>query len=378
TSILRISDFDNDGNLVTIDLQKVQLDNSEIENYLLEENDIVINRVNSLTHLGKAILWKNLNKINTVYESNMMRIQSDSSVINPDYLIYILNSKPSRNYFRTVAKRAVAQCSINQQDIKSLIFFFPPLPEQTKIAQILTTWDNAIRTTEQLIQNSEQQKQALMQQLLTGKKRLFDENGKRFSGEWEKVRLGDLLNEVKARNQNDAIQRVLSVTNHSGFVLPEEQFSKRVASENVSNYKVVKQGQFAYNPSRLNVGSFTRLDKFSDGILSPMYVVFAVKSSLNSDFFLYWMQSHEAKQRIKNSTQGSVRESVGFDALCSFPLRIPPLLEQQKIAAVLTAADNEIDTLKQTLCRLKTEKQALMQQLLTGKKRVFVALDEQE
>ncbi len=210
-----------------------------------------------------------------------------------------------------------------------------------------------------------------MQQLLTGQKRLLDENGVKFGDEWEKTNLKNLLKEEKARNRDKAITRVLSVTNHSGFVLPENHFSKRVASDEVSNYKVVKKGQFGYNPSRINVGSFARLDDFDSGILSPMYVVFEISTpKLDSNFFNFWMQSHEAKQRINNSTQGSVRDSVGFDAMASFPFKLPTIKEQEKIAQVLTLADREIDLYKEQLDKLKLEKKALMQQLLTGQKRV--------
>lgn len=262
---------------------------------------------------------------------------------------------------------------VNRNDLHAVKVKVPPLPEQQKIAKILTTWDKAIDTTERLIDNSKQQKKALMQQLLTGKKRLLDENGKRFEGEWFKTDLKELLKEVSARNKDESIERVLSVTNHSGFVLPEDQFSKRIASKNTSNYKVVKKGQFGYNPSRLNVGSFARLEDYEEGLLSPMYVIFSViENKLDSDYFLQWMHSHEANQRIKNSTQGSVRESVNFSALTSISLKLPPLEEQQKIAAVLTNADKEIELLEQQLADLQQEKKALMQQLLTGKKRVTV------
>ena len=84
------------------------------------------------------------------------------------------------------------------------------------------------------------------------------------------------------------------------------------------------------------------------------------------------MKSNEAKQRIKGSTQGSVRDSVGFDALCSFPFRIPPLDEQKNISAVLVTADKEIQVIQIRRDQLKQEKKALMQQLLTGKRRVQV------
>ena len=258
---------------------------------------------------------------------------------------------------------------------KKLKIAVPPFPEQQKIAQILSTWDKGIAVTEQLLANSQQQKKALMQQLLTGKKRLLEENGVRFEGEWRKQRLGSLLKEGKERNKDNSISRVLSVTNHSGFVLPENQFSKRIASDEVSHYKVVRKGQYGYNPSRINVGSFARLDQFSEGLLSPMYIVFSIDSvELDSDFFLYWMQSNEAQQRINNSTQGSVRDSVGFDAICSFLFKMPSLEEQKKISAVISASLQEIKLLETKLDYLQQEKKALMQQLLTGKRRVKIAV----
>ncbi|MFI3155252.1 MAG: hypothetical protein QX199_03760, partial [Methylococcaceae bacterium] len=120
TSILRITDFNNEGNLVTDELQKLKLEPNEVENYRLSPKDIVVNRVNSLTHLGKSILWQETNGDVTVYESNMMRIQPDQAAILPEYLIRVLQSEPAREHFRKVAKRAVSQCSINQQDVKSL------------------------------------------------------------------------------------------------------------------------------------------------------------------------------------------------------------------------------------------------------------------
>lgn len=259
----------------------------------------------------------------------------------------------------TVAHMRVPDCG-------EILLNVPPLIEQKKIAQILSTWDQAIATTEGLLNLARQQKKALMQQLLTGKKRFPG-----FEGKWKRIHLKAVLYEEKARNRSNLIERVLSITNHSGFVLPEEQFSKRVASDDVSNYKIVKKGQFGYNPSRLNVGSFARLDRFEEGLLSPMYVVFSIKpDQLNSEYFLNWMQSNEAQQRINGSTQGSVRDSVGFDALCGFPSLLPSIEEQEKIASILAASDQEIETLQSQLDGLKQEKKALMQALFTGKRRV--------
>ena len=258
--------------------------------------------------------------------------------------------------------------NLNTSILFELPLISPPLPEQIKIAEILSTWDNAINTVQKLLTNSQQQKKALMQQLLTGKKRFAG-----FEGEWDNKKLESVLYEESSRNKDLSISRVLSITNHSGFVLPQDQFSKRVASDDVSNYKVVKKGQFGYNPSRLNVGSFARLNDYDLGVLSPMYVVFSLKEDkLCSDYFLFWMQSNEARQRVLSGIQGSVRASVGFDDFAKISFKLPSLAEQQKIASALTTVDQEIDNLRAQLNHLKQEKKALMQQLLTGKRRVKV------
>ena len=256
---------------------------------------------------------------------------------------------------------------------KKIKIFYPALSEQVAIRNILLSCDKRISIIEKTIANKRQYKRALMQRLVTGKLRF-----PKFIGQPLHIKqLGDFIEEVTDRNKTQSITRVLSVTNHSGFVLPEERFSRRVASENVSNYKIVRNGQFAYNPSRINVGSLARLQQYDEGILSPMYVIFKHDSAtLDSEFLWQWLNSEEAKKRIVASTQGSVRDSVGYNTLASFSLKIPTLPEQREIAAVLCAADREIDQLKQKLEAYKQQKKGLMQQLLTGKKRINLGKKE--
>ncbi len=376
--IIRISDTDRNS---IHDKSPVYIndDNSAgLERYALSTGDIILSTVGSRPHLLDSMVGKAVQippkDDGALLNQNLVKISPKKKLITNNYLFSMLKKNKFNFFISTLVRGNANQVSITLNELFSYKFLLPTYDEQRKIAKILSTWDKAIATTEKLIATSQQQKKALMQQLLTGKKRLVDpDTGKVFEGEWELTHLKSLLIEEKSRNKDNKITRVLSVTNHSGFVLPEDQFSKRVASENISNYKIVKQGQFGYNPSRLNVGSFACLNQFSEGVLSPMYVVFSTNDSkLQRDYLSYWMDSHEAKQRIKNSTQGSVRESVGFDALCSFPFILPALNEQQKIASVLTAADKEIELLQAKLAHLKDEKKALMQQLLTGKRRVKV------
>ncbi|MFM4649038.1 restriction endonuclease subunit S [Aeromonas bivalvium] len=370
TQILRITDFDNEGHLVTDELQCLHLENNEVENYKLTSRDIVINRVNSLTHIGKSILWLNNTDCTTVYESNMMRIQPDESAILPEYLIRILQSEPAREHFRKVAKRAVAQCSINQQDVKSLSFPLHPLPEQKKIAQILSTWDRAISSTEQLLANSQQQKKALMQQLLTGKKRLLDNNGVRFSGEWKWLKASELFKTISLKN-NSETEELLAVTQDQG-VLPRSMLDRRVVMPDGSTqgYKLVVPGNFI-----ISLRSFQGGLEYSNhrGLVSPAYTVLEPIRLIDDEFYKQYYKSYDFIGHLAVAVIG-IRDGkqISYEDFSFLKLPYPSLEEQQKIAAVLSTADKEISALQQKLDALKQEKQALMQQLLTGKRRVLM------
>lgn len=244
--------------------------------------------------------------------------------------------------------------TLNRNNVHRLKCRIPNTQVQDKIVRIFEQWDTAIEKTEALIDAKERQ----FGWLVT---RLINKSGHK------KKQLSDFISEVSMRNRGNQIDRVLSVTNHSGFVLPEYQFERRLANANVSNYKIVQQGQYAYNPSRINVGSIARLDDWYDGILSPMYTVFKLDEKVvDSDYFLHWLSSSEAKQRIKKSAQGSVRETVSFGDLGAIPICLPELSVQQNIAHTLNTAQQEITLLKKLADQYRTQKRGLMQKLLSG------------
>ena len=326
--------------------------------------DIVITTRGSIGHFA----YYNHKKYQSMrINSGMAILRPNVNYTYPDFLYEVCRSQIVKTQIEK-ASFGSAQPQLTIAIIKKFRIPVPPLPEQKKIAAILSTWDRAIEGTEKLLANSQQQKKALMQQLLTGKKRLPG-----FTGEWKNTKVGNYISERKKRNKNSISQLVLSITNRHGFENPEEYFSKRVASSDISNYKIVKTGDFGYNPSRINVGSFARLKKHTTAVVSPIYVVFHTsEKNLDGTYFDFWMHSHSAQQQVLNSTQGSVRNSVNFDSLCQFKIKLPPLPEQKAIAAVLTTADEEITALESDLSRLRQEKKSLMQQLLTGKRRVTV------
>jgi type I restriction enzyme S subunit len=279
----------------------------------------------------------------------------DTQACSAEYLYYWFDSQDLQRFCNDGTVPVINGTNLKRQRV--------PLPSfalQQEIASLLSTWDTAIQKTEQLIAAKERHYSHELSRLIS-------------RGHHPHVHVGTFAEEVSARNRGGNEARVLSVTNSRGFVLPEDQFERRVASADLSNYKVVHRGQYAYNPSRINVGSIARLDGWDDGVLSPMYVVFRLdENKANSDYFLHWLNSHEARQRIKNSAQGSVRETVSFSEFAAITIPLPALHTQTAIARYLTVLREEIDLLGQSVAALKTQKCGLMQKLLTGQWRLPV------
>lgn len=271
------------------------------------------------------------------------------------------------NYFRHrslkpfLTRQGAGRYKLNKAALQEIPIVLPPREEQGAINDLFREWNTAIQKTDHLIAAKERHYRHELSRLIS-------------RGQHPHAHVGAFAEEVSARNRGGNEARVLSVTNSRGFVLPEDQFERRVASADLSNYKVVHRGQYAYNPSRINVGSIARLDGWDDGVLSPMYVVFGLdEAKVNSDYFLHWLNSHEARQRIKNSAQGSVRETVSFSEFAAITIPLPDSNTQTAIARYLNALHEEIDLLGKSVAALKTQKRGLMQKLLTGHWRLPIA-----
>jgi len=259
---------------------------------------------------------------------------------------------------------------ISRNDVLHTPILIPPLPEQKKIAQILSTWDKAITTTEQLLTNSQQQKKALMQQLLTGKKRLLDKNGVRFSGKWKTYKFGNLFKERVETGRNDL--PLLSITADDGVVYQEETGRKNTSNEDKSKYRRICINDIGYNTMRMWQGRSSLSDK--EGIVSPAYTIVTPTGAVCPAYAAYLFKLPALVHMFYRHSQGLVSDTwnLKFNHFKNISWQVPSVDEQQKIAAVLTAADQGIPALHQKLDALKQEKKALMQQLLTGKRRILI------
>src|SRR3990172_1784148 len=331
-----------------------------VDRFQVHPGDFLISRSNTLDKVGRSALYRGgLEECS--YPDLMMRFRVGSSRVDLDYLDAYLRSERVMKYIqRSATGTSGSMKKINQAVVEGIPIVLPSLIEQRQIAAILSIWDEAIGKTERLIEGKERRYLWLLSSLISNMKHPHGH-------------VRDFTSEVSRRNNGATINRVLSVTNNRGFVLPEDQFERRVASSDLSNYKSVTSGQYAYNPSRINVGSIARLDGWDIGVLSPMYVVFKInENKVISDFFLHWLESHEAKERICKSAQGSVRETVSFTDLGAIPFPLPTRDHQEVIAETLNTAQREIDILKKQAEAYRKQKLGLMQKLLTGEWRVKI------
>ena len=313
----------------------------------------------------------------------MVMLRPHKSEVDPVFLSMILNTERTKNdIYRLSIGSTVSR--INIADIKKLKVASPPLPEQQKIAKILSTWDKAISTTECLIDNSTQQKKALMQQLLTGKKRLLDDDGKPFEGEWEEVTLQSVLDLMrsglsrKLENENVGIAVIRSNNMGSKYtnnVDLKYWYLDDPQGANVSNY-ILDDGDLLVNfiNSLSQIGKACIYRKNLD--VDAIYTTNILRIKPNTDkvdpIYLYLLtQTANYDSYITSITKPAVNQaSFTTKEFGNLKFNLPPLKEQQKIATVLTNADREIELLEQQLADLQQEKKALMQVLLTGKKRV--------
>lgn len=270
----------------------------------------------------------------------------------PEFIYYLLTSFDFKKFSDKTGVPGV-----NRNDLHAVKVGVPPLLEQRKIAKTLSTWDKAISTIEKLIETSKQQKKALMQQLLTGKKRLINpETGKVFDGRWEEVKLGDIsyITTGSSNREDSSLDAKYTFFDRSEDIRTSSRYL--FDSEAVI---VAGEGQ-DFVPKHFE-GKFD--------LHQRTYAIMNFDNSIGK--FLYYYIGYYRHYFLAQAV-GSTVKSLRLPMFQKMPIKLPMMAEQQKIASVLTVADKEIEVLETKLSHFKQEKKALMQQLLTGKKRVVV------
>ncbi|WP_422138906.1 restriction endonuclease subunit S [Endozoicomonas sp. ALC020] len=349
---------------------KAIISNSELKRAKTHprKGQIVISRSNTEELVG-ASAYVEEDYLDLFLPDKLWQIEPEQNVCMK-WLSYILASDHSRYVLSNLATGTSGSMkNITKGEFLGLKIAIPPLAEQRKIAKILGTWDKAIATTEKLIEVSKQQKKALMQQLLTGKKRFAE-----FEGEWQTVGFGDVVS-ISSKKYNPSKSsecftciELEHITKDTGRLIGAAK-----ASDLASIKNHFSAGSVIFGKLRPYLRKFARPS--FDGVCSTEIWVFNSSEKLLNEYLFHLVQTDKFISEA-NKSAGSKMPRADWSLVSEVVIKLPSREEQKKIATVLSSADSELEHLQTKLANLKQEKKSLMQQLLTGKRRVNVEAEE--
>lgn len=328
-----------------------------IKKNIVKKGDLIFNRTSeTIEDIGLASVY--LDDERVVFGGFVIRGTFVDDCFNNSYKKFCFRSYLLRKQIIKFGQGAI-RSNIGQGDLSKVKIPIPPIPEQIAIADCLSTWDKAIELQSNLIYDKQNQKDALIQQLLTGKKRLPG-----FSDKWKEFKLGDLFAE---RNEVKIVNLPLLSIGQDG-VYPQTDSNKRdISNSDKSKYKRIAVGDIGYNTMRMWQGR-SALSSL-EGIVSPAYTILAPRSNVNSYYFSILFTTSKLTNLFWRNSQGLVDDTLNckykdFSKIKHF---VPTFEEQNAIAKILKTTEKEIQLEKQKLTDLQEQKKGLMQQLLTGK-----------
>ncbi len=363
---LRITDIDNYGKFIKAN--KVSVNHPDSVQFILKDSDIVFARTGAT--VGKTYLY-NPNDGLLVYAGFLICFSINIQKAIPYYIKTYTETSTYWNWVKIISQRS-GQPGINATEFSSMQLPIPPLKEQQKIAEILSTWDEAIEKQSKLIEKLELRKRGIMQRLLTGRTRLPG-----FTTPWQKVSYSEILKEIKRNiiwNDNEEYD-LISVKRRSGGLFHRDKLlGKDIKTKNLRPANI---GDFLISKMQIVHGASGLVTKEFDGMkISGSYIALVAKDKNKTDinFINWYSKTPHFYHQTYVSSYGVHIEKMTFDlnSFMSMNMKIPSFIEQKAIVNLLNTIDKEINIQIKKLETIRTQKRGLMQQLLTGKTRVKI------
>ncbi len=346
-----------------------------VKEYKLLDGDILFSHINSLIHIGKTALYEGYPEA-LLHGMNLLLLRPDKNKVDPQFLLYLFKLYKRKAIFKSMAKKAVNQASINQTELGKLKVVLPNLMEQQKIAPILSTVDKAIEITDEIIAKTEKLKQGLMQKLFTegiGHKEFNDTEIGRIPKDWDVARLGKLMKDGLIKHQKGRAPRV--ILKH-----PDNDTLPYLNAESLRTGTFSQWAKFTNELVKVRKDNILMIwDGFYcgycfigyDGLLSStMIKIDTDENNLNSHFLFHVLKTHF--KELNTKIAGMYLKHVNKNVFESLKLPIPRLDEQKRIAKTLDVVDDKLELEGNEKSKLESAKKALMDLLLTGKIRVKV------
>lgn len=358
TTFLGMSDVDDSGHIIA----QHKMDIHQIKSGLtpFERGDILVAKITPCFENGKGANTKTL-QTETGFgstEFHVLRNEKDG-----DFIFYHTISHSFRQKLEREMTGSAGQKRVQVDSLGNYVIPFPGRSERRSIVDILSAQDSIIVLKEKRLAEKQQQKKYIMQQLLTGKRRLPG-----FEGVWKYIPAREIFKSITDKKHSGDLQ-VLSSTQDRGIV-PRDQvgIDIKYEADSLSSYKKVEKGNFV-----ISLRSFQGGIEYSDytGIVSPAYTVLKSIEKISDEYYKQFFKSIDYINRLNIAVYG-IRDGkqISYEDFGRIKIPYPALDEQIAIAKVLSTADRENDLLRQDIEQEKQKKKALVQLLLTGIVRV--------
>lgn len=360
---LRVANV-QDGHLDLTEIKTISIASNELSRYSLRHGDVLMTEGGDFDKLGRGFVWEEQIP-GCLHQNHVFAVRPDIDKLDSFFLSYQAGSSYGKGYFASCSKQSTNLASINSSQLKEYPVLLPSLQEQKAIIRVIQKWDSSIDLTERLIAAEQECRTWLMQQLLTGKRRLPG-----FDIPWQTVHLGDVFTNRIETNFHDL--PLVAITGSGGVVSREDLIRRDTSNEDKSKYLRICPGDIGYNTMRMwqGVCGLSSLE----GIVSPAYTIATPKNAVDGEYMSLFFKSPPVVHMFHRHSQGLVNDTLNLKwrHFAVIKVTIPEKAEQQAIAAVFKIADSELDLLRTQLDALREQKKGLMQQLLTGKIRVKV------
>ena len=334
--------------LVADELKYWYLDDPQganVDDYVLNDGDILLCFINSLAQIGKPCIFRSLGRP-VIYTTNIFRIVASKECVS-EFTFYLFSSTSFQEALQLVAKPAVNQASFTKPDFFQITVAIPPVPEQRAIATALSDVDGLLGGLDRLIAKKRDLKQAAMQQLLSGQTRLPG-----FHGEWDVKALGDVIKVRHGKSQH-------------GITAPDGKYPILA-----SGGEIGRTNSYIYDKPSVLIGRKGTIDspQYADSPFWTVDTLFFTEISSEADAKFVFYKFTMIRWRSYNEASGV--PSLNAKTIENIEVTMPPHPEQTAIAEVLTDMDAELAALEQRREKTRALKQAMMQELLTGRTRL--------
>jgi type I restriction enzyme S subunit len=352
------------GRLDLREVKTIEIERHQIERFALQPGDVLMTEGGDFDKLGRGDLWQGA-ITPCLHQNHVFAVRTDPAYILPGYLNALAGSAHGKRYFLNCAKRSTNLASISAAQLKQFPVVLPPLAEQRIITNVLADWDQAIHWSEKLIANSRTHRAALLQRFWSGPK----------TAKWRQAALGTLAaidpESLGPASAPDFTFRYIALADVSPGQIRATLTRHRFADAPARARRILRAGDVLMAMVRPNLQGYAQVDQqHADCIASTGFAVLRAHEQIDADFLYHSLFSANLQRQIKAMVSGSSYPTLSAAAIASLTLRYPPRHQQQRIANLLNAVDARIAAEMRQHALLLTEKQALIQQLISGQRRV--------